>query len=97
MNMTQETCQQAAESTYTVAEDLDHIANSVTKINDLNTQIATAAEEQSSVSHEVTRNMTAIREMAQELAINGQATAQESVNVAVANEQLKSIVAQFKL
>ncbi|NQZ51332.1 MAG: methyl-accepting chemotaxis protein [Moritella sp.] len=97
MNMTQETCQQAAESTYTVAEDLDHIANSVTKINDLNTQIATAAEEQSSVSHEVTRNMTAIRERAHERAINGQATAQESVNVAVANEQLKSIVAQFKL
>ncbi|WP_067047994.1 methyl-accepting chemotaxis protein [Moritella sp. JT01] len=97
MNMTQETCQQAAKNTYTVAEDLDHIASSVTKINDLNTQIATAAEEQSSVSHEVTRNMTAIREMAQELAINGQSTAQESVNVAVANEQLKSIVAQFKL
>ena len=97
MNMTQETCQEAAKSTYTVAEDLDHIASSVTKINDLNTQIATAAEEQSSVSHEVTRNMTAIREMAQELAINGQSTAQESVNVAVANEQLKSIVAQFKL
>ncbi|MCJ8349073.1 methyl-accepting chemotaxis protein [Moritella sp.] len=97
MNMTQETCQEAAKSTYTVAEDLDHIASSVTKINDLNTQIATAAEEQSSVSNEVTRNMTAIREMAQELAINGQSTAQESVNVAVANEQLKSIVAQFKL
>ncbi|SQD78274.1 methyl-accepting chemotaxis protein [Moritella yayanosii] len=97
MDMTQETCQEAAKNTYTVAENLDHIASSVTKINDLNTQIATAAEEQSSVSHEVTRNMTAIREMAQELAINGQATAQESVNVAVANEQLKSIVAQFKL
>ena len=97
MNMTQTTCQQAAESTYAVATDLDHIASSVTKINDLNTQIATAAEEQSSVSLEVTRNMTAIREMAQELAINGQSTAQESVNVAVANEQLKSIVAQFKL
>jgi len=97
MDMTQTTCQQAAKSTYAVAEDLDHIARSVTQINDLNTQIATAAEEQSSVSHEVTRNMTAIREMAQELAINGQSTAQESVNVAVANEQLKSIVAQFKL
>ncbi|WP_017220706.1 methyl-accepting chemotaxis protein [Moritella dasanensis] len=97
MNMTQETCQQAAESTYAVATDLDHIASSVTKINDLNTQIATAAEEQSSVSLEVTRNMSAIREMAQELAINGQSTAQESVNVAVANEQLKSIVGQFKL
>ncbi|QUM86038.1 MULTISPECIES: methyl-accepting chemotaxis protein [unclassified Moritella] len=97
MDMTQITCQQAAESTYAVAEDLDNIASSVTQINDLNTQIATAAEEQSSVSSEVTRNMTAIREMAQELALNGQSTAQESINVAVANEQLKSIVAQFKL
>jgi len=97
MDLTQQTCQQTAKSTYAVAEDLDHIANSVTQINDLNTQIATAAEQQSSVSHEVTRNMTAIREMAQELAMNGQSTAAESVNVAVANDQLKSIVGQFKL
>ncbi|MGR6778080.1 Methyl-accepting chemotaxis protein [Moritella viscosa] len=97
MNMTQTTSQQTAESTYAVATDLDHIASSVAQVNDLNTQIATAAEEQSSVSLEVTRNMTAIREMAQELAINGRSTAQESVNVSVANEQLKSIVGQFKL
>jgi len=76
---------------------LDHIASSVAQVNDLKTQIATAAEEQSSVSLEVTRNMTAIREMAQELAINGRSTAQESINVSVDNEQLKSVVGQFKL
>lgn len=97
MDVTQNTCHKTAESTYLVAENLDEIAQSVIEINDLNTLIATAAEEQSSVSSEITRNMSAIRQMAAELANNGLLTAQESTNVATANEQLKSIVSQFKL
>lgn len=97
MDQTQASCKKTAESTDLVAENLDEIAKSVTHIYDLNTQIATAAEEQSSVSNEITRNMTAIREMALELANNGETTASESINLAAANSQLKSVVGKFKL
>jgi methyl-accepting chemotaxis protein len=97
MDVTKATCVKTAETTEQVASDLDTIGNSVNQINDLNTQIATAAEEQSSVSGEITRNMSAIREMVNELSANGETTSNETVNLATANHQLRLIVEQFKL
>ncbi|WP_259649983.1 methyl-accepting chemotaxis protein, partial [Shewanella sp. c952] len=46
MDATKNTCVKTAETTEVVASDLDAIGDSVNQINDLNTQIATAAEEQ---------------------------------------------------
>ena len=85
------------ETTSLVAQNLDSIAKSVIHINDLNMQIATAAEEQSSVTDEITRNMTAIRGIVGELSANGEATTNETINLAAANSQLKSIVSKFRL
>ncbi|EAS45551.1 methyl-accepting chemotaxis protein [Photobacterium profundum] len=97
MKATKSTCEKTAESTSLVENDLDTIANSVTHINDLNTHIATAAEEQSSVAGEITRNMAAIREIVGELSSNGEMTTNETINLAAANSQLKSVVDKFKL
>ncbi|MDF2156138.1 methyl-accepting chemotaxis protein [Vibrio sp. CAU 1672] len=97
MKVTKSTCERAVENASMVADDLDTIAQSVVHINDLNTQIATAAEQQSSVAGEITRNMTSIREIVSELSANGEATASETVNLAAANSQLKSVVSKFKL
>lgn len=97
MGITKSTCERTVESTSLVANDLDTIAQSVTHINDLNTQIATAAEQQSTVADEITRNMTAIREIVGELSANGEATANETINLAAANSQLKSVVSKFRL
>lgn len=97
MDATKATCLKTAETTERVAIDLDNIGSSVNQINDLNTQIATAAEEQSSVSAEITRNMSAIREMVNQLSTNGETTSNETVNLATANHQLRLIVEQFKL
>ncbi|ABS08680.1 methyl-accepting chemotaxis sensory transducer [Shewanella baltica OS185] len=97
MDITKNTCLKTADTTKKVASDLDTIGSSVDRINDLNAQIATAAEEQSSVSNEITRNMSAICEMANELSVNGESTANETLNLAAANQQLTLIVNQFKL
>lgn len=97
MQATKSTCEQTAKATDNVAEDLDGIVESVNQINDLNTQIATAAEEQSSVSDEITRNMAAISEMANELSMNGEVSVKQTLNLAQANTELKSIVGKFKL
>ncbi len=97
MDATKSTCLKTAEATERVASDLDAIGVSVNKINDLNTQIATAAEEQSSVSGEITRNMAAISEMANELAKNGEASLQQTRSLANSNHQLRSVVGQFKI
>jgi len=97
MDKTKLTCEETTKSTSLVAKDLDEIAQSVAFINDLNTQIATAAEEQSSVTDEITRNMSAIREMVGALSKNGEVTTNETINLATYNSQLKSVVSQFKL
>ncbi|WCE28895.1 methyl-accepting chemotaxis protein [Vibrio sp. SCSIO 43137] len=97
MSTTQSTCEKTTDNTSQVADELATITTSVTHINDLNTQIATAAEQQSSVAQEITKNVTAIREIVYELSANGEVTTSESVNLAAANSQLKSIVDKFKL
>jgi len=97
MNATKQTCLRVADSTEVVATDLDSIGDSVDQINELNLQIATAAEEQSCVSGEIARNMTAISGMANELVINGENSLEQTIELTSANDNLKMLVAQFKL
>ena len=69
----------------------------VTDINDLSTQIATAAEEQSSVTQELSRNMSAINDIVGELDANGQQALEEAQRISDMNQSLAEIVARFKL
>ena len=97
MGSTRSTCLEVVESTEVVAVDLDSINESVSQINELNLQIATAAEEQSCVSDEIARNMTAISDMANELVVNGNNSLEQTIALTNANVSLKNLVAQFKL
>ncbi|WP_210498950.1 methyl-accepting chemotaxis protein [Vibrio crassostreae] len=97
MDAAKGTCEQTARNTSNVAQDLDSVVNAVSRLNDLNTQIATAAEEQSSVAEEITRNMTVITDIVGDLSINGEAAEAEAINLAAANSQLKSVVGKFKI
>ena len=97
MDATKLSCQQTADTTASVNDSLDSMTNSVMQINDLGIQIATAAEEQSSVTEEINRNMTAIQSMVNKLTENGDKTMDSTRDLARSNEQLMSIVSQFKL
>ncbi|MEH6531007.1 MAG: methyl-accepting chemotaxis protein [Photobacterium frigidiphilum] len=97
MGTTKSICERAAENSTLVAKDLDSVNLAVTHINDLSAQIATAAEQQSSVTDEITRNTTAIREIVGELSENGESITNETINLAAANNQLKSVVSKFRL
>ena len=97
MDVTRTSCQRTAENTARVTDSLDNMTNFIIHINDLNTQIATASEEQSAVTEEVNRNMTNISEMVQELTRSGQETLDSTQNLASANSQLDSLVKKFKL
>jgi methyl-accepting chemotaxis protein len=79
------------------AESLGMIAGEVGTINDMNTQIATAAEEQSAVADEINRNISSISHMADMTSEGAKQTSQISEElVRVANE-LNRLVGQFKL
>ncbi|WP_019616310.1 methyl-accepting chemotaxis protein [Psychromonas ossibalaenae] len=97
MDITKASCERTAENTERVTGSLDAMTNFIVEINDLSTQIATASEEQSSVSEEVSRNMSNIHEMVQELTVNAQAAADSTQNLATANSQLNALVSKFKL
>jgi len=75
-------------------EALDAIISAIASIHDLNTQIASAAEEQTAVSEEISRNVVEINQMAEHTAdgANQTATAREQL----ANE-LQGLVKQFKV
>ncbi|MGC3834300.1 methyl-accepting chemotaxis protein [Moritella viscosa] len=97
MNNTTESCQKVAENTSLVTESLDSMTGSIVEINDLSTQIATASEEQSSVTEEITRNMHTIQEMVQVLSKNGQETKISVQSLTDENDTLAALVARFKL
>jgi len=97
MDITKESCERTAENTAKVTGSLDSMTNFIVEINDLSTQIATASEEQSSVSEEVNRNMNNIHQMVQELTMNGQSSVESTRSLSTANEQLNTLVKKFKL
>lgn len=97
MDATKASCEQTADNTARISANLDEITKAVMGVNDLNMQIATAAEQQSSASEEITRNMTSIHEIVNVLATNGEATTDETNSLAAANSQLIAVVNKFKL
>lgn len=97
MESTMQRCKQTAEGAGQVAQSIEAMTDFVSNINDLSTQIATAAEEQSSVTQELSRNMSAIHNIVGDLDKNGQQALTEAENIATVNQQLTAIVGRFKL
>lgn len=97
MDETKQRCHKTAETTENVNESLDLMVSSIVRINDLGLEIATAAEQQNSVTEEVSRNMTTIQGMVDELTSNSSQTMASTVDLAQSNQQLSAIVRKFKL
>ncbi|MCB1856897.1 MAG: methyl-accepting chemotaxis protein [Gammaproteobacteria bacterium] len=76
---------------------LQTIAQSVSKINGMSAQIATAAEEQSSVAEEMSHNIERIRDMSSENAAGADQTAQSSRDLARISSELQQLVTQFQV
>lgn len=76
---------------------LEDITHSVSLINDMNTQIATAAEEQSAVAEEINRNIVNISEIVDRTADGANQTSIASEELASLAAQLQQLVNQFKV
>ncbi|KUE80931.1 chemotaxis protein [Aeromonas schubertii] len=90
-----------AESSVTQSEkaggDLDLIVHHIRHVNDMATQIATAAEEQSAVAEEMNRNVLGINDSAQEMAQSASYLAQESELLADLSRNLDQRLSDFRL
>ncbi len=91
--MTQVGVEQAAAA----GEALQTINAAVELISSMNTQIASAAEEQSSVTEEINRSIVSINEVAEQSATGAQHTSEASADLARLADQLKNLVDRFKV
>lgn len=76
---------------------LEVITHAVHEAFDRSTQIATAAEEQSVVAHEISENLESIVTIAEQTTAGSQQTAMSSSEVARLAEELQQSVQEFKL
>ncbi|RQW64932.1 methyl-accepting chemotaxis protein [Vibrio viridaestus] len=76
---------------------LNEISSAVSLISDMATQIATAAEEQTHVTEEITLNITSIRDVTEQLAVGSDESLQQSNDLRNSAHSLSEKVATFKL
>ncbi|MGL5179070.1 MAG: methyl-accepting chemotaxis protein, partial [Aeromonas veronii] len=75
---------------------LGRIKGAVNSIRDMNTQIAAASEEQSSVSDEITRNIVSVHEISQATTLVARDTAHIASHVATLVDKLGDLAGQFQ-
>lgn len=78
-------------------ESLTTITEAIASINDMNTQIATAAEEQSAVAEEINRNIVNINDMAVMITSGSQQTSEAGNELETQAGKLQTIVARFRI
>lgn len=76
---------------------LETITHAVHEAFDRSSQIATAAEEQSLVAHEISENLESIVAIAEQTTAGAKQTAESSSEVAKLSEELQQSVQEFKL
>ncbi|AGA86765.1 methyl-accepting chemotaxis protein [Stutzerimonas stutzeri] len=79
------------------AQSLGLIATEVGTINEMNTQIATAAEQQSAVAEEINRNISTISRIADTTSTDATQTSEISDELVRLATELNRLVGQFKL
>ncbi|MDG3086350.1 methyl-accepting chemotaxis protein [Vibrio hannami] len=97
MEVTREQCQTTSELTHKVTDGISAMRDSVTKVDDVSVQIATAANEQSNVIDNINQSMESIRTMLQQLHAHGKTSGDYAVELDRANGELQNLVGQFKV
>ena len=96
MNKGQERASEGVGHANKASQALEEIMEAIMAINDMNTQIASAAEEQSSVADEMNENLNRINMAADETSQASELTAESSRRIAEQADKLKAIVSQLK-
>lgn len=92
-----EQTQQSVGQAELAGEALQVISQAISSINDMNTQIATASEEQSAVAEEINRSVVAISEISSQTAEGAVQTAESSGQLAALSEGLQKAINKFKM
>ena len=80
-----------------VDQALSDTGDSVQRINDMAAQIATACEEQGSVTEEIARNISDIRDLSDEAAQNSEQSTRASMHLSELSTSLSLLVGRFRV
>lgn len=97
MNTSIASVQETIETATKVEESLGRIRANIDTINEMNHQIATASDEQSSVANEVSKNITAIHTLSERVSENAQIIAENSAQLEDESVELKREMGSFKI
>ncbi|MCK6263699.1 methyl-accepting chemotaxis protein [Vibrio sp. ZSDE26] len=79
------------------SESLDKIRNSIAQMNDMNTQIASAASQQSNVSHEVNENVQRIADNSYQMVEMVNSADNACISLSEQCQKLDDLVAEFEV
>ncbi len=88
---------QSVEQAAGVDQALSVTGDSVQRINDMAAQIATACEEQSSVTEEIARNISDIRDLSNEAAQTSEQSTRASQHLSELSHRLAQLVGRFRV
>lgn len=97
MDSTRLSCQSTADNTHKVMESLNTVTSSVSEINDLNTLMATSAEEQSQVTEEVSKNLEVIQTLIEQLNRDAVESDTLSQRLGSTSTDLATVTGKFKI
>ncbi|TAA47856.1 methyl-accepting chemotaxis protein [Corallincola spongiicola] len=85
----------SVESAHLAEENMEAVSIAVTQINDMNLQIATAVEEQSSVAQEVSRNISNMKSIADEVLTEAEESSSACSEVGELATNMQKLAAQY--
>ncbi|WP_278620496.1 methyl-accepting chemotaxis protein [Ectopseudomonas oleovorans] len=97
MQQSRDTASKTAEDAIAANDMLGRIREAITRINDMNLQIATAAEEQSATTEEINRNTTNIRDISHELAGGAEQQVRQCASMVEQVGQQDRLLGRFKV
>ncbi len=97
MNKSREQARSVVDQATLAGSSLTTIAEAVSQIDEMSTQIATAAEEQNAVAEDMNRNIVRISDMATQNTSGAQQTSQAGQDLARMASTLQGLVGQFRV
>jgi methyl-accepting chemotaxis protein len=97
MNTSTASARSTIETAAKAGEALEKIRANISIINDMNHQIATASHQQSSVANEVSKNITAIHGLSEQVSHNAQVVSESGNQLIEESSELKQQIDNFKI
>lgn len=97
MNRSRDEAQSVVEQATNAGNSLAIISAAVARIDEMSTQIASAAEEQSAASEEISQSVSSINDMANETSVGARQTASTSESLARLATDMQDLIEQFKV